>query len=117
LKGVDCKVQETQAVMNICSFREYLRADIELNQAWDSAAEHAKRPHFPASPHDSPAKEFERLLAAQRAWVTFRDAHCAATTGPREDGGSMWPLLNNGCLTQLTRKRTKQLREYVEPNN
>ncbi|MBB4839120.1 uncharacterized protein YecT (DUF1311 family) [Sphingomonas kyeonggiensis] len=114
VRGVDCETQRTQSEMNICSYRDFLSADIAMNQAWSRAAGFAKRG---ATEVLGDPKEHGRLLVAQRAWITFRDAHCAATTGPREIGGSMWPLMHNGCLTELTQERTKQLREYVEPNN
>ncbi|HWU95780.1 MAG TPA: lysozyme inhibitor LprI family protein [Sphingomonas sp.] len=111
---IDCETQMTQTEMNICSYRDFLRADIALNQAWDTAVKFAKR--GANDPLGDP-KDIDRLLVAQRAWVAFRDAHCAASTGPREGGGSMWPLMRNGCLTMVTKERTSQLREYVEPNN
>ncbi|MEL7689876.1 lysozyme inhibitor LprI family protein [Citromicrobium bathyomarinum] len=114
---VDCENAMTQTDMNICSFRSYKRADSELNAAWSRASEHAKEMDRNAARYDGDATAHSRLLAAQRAWLKFRDAHCLAENGERENSGTIWPLLQNGCLEALTEARTAQLRQYVEMPN
>jgi len=111
---VDCENAMTQTDMNICSWQSYQRADAELNAAWSRAAERAKEMDRNAAEYDGDADAHARLLAAQRAWLKFRDAHCLAENGEREGGGTIWPLLQNGCLEALTEARTAQLRQYVE---
>lgn len=115
LPDVDCDDQQTQLDMNVCSYRDHLRADTELNRMWARAAERAKQGDRWMAERGHSGGEFERLLAAQRRWIDFRDAQCALEAGPREGGGSIWPLLMNNCLATLTRTRTAQLREYMEP--
>ena len=111
---VDCDNAMTQTEMNICSWQSYQRADAELNAAWSRASEHAKEMDRNAAESVGGTREDSRLLAAQRAWLKFRDAHCLAENGEREGGGTIWPLLQNGCLEALTEARTAQLRQYVE---
>ena len=111
---VDCDNAMTQTEMNICSWQSYQRADAELNAAWSRASEHAKEMDRNAAEYDGDTSAHSRLLAAQRAWLEFRDAHCLAENGEREGGGTIWPLLQNGCLEALTEARTAQLRQYVE---
>jgi len=53
------------------------------------------------------------LLEAQRAWITFRDAHCTAVALPNQ-GGTIHPLIYNSCRAAVTRQRTEQLRELVK---
>ncbi|HEY8602934.1 lysozyme inhibitor LprI family protein [Tsuneonella suprasediminis] len=98
----DCKEPVTQTDMNICSYRDYLRADIALNEAWQELARKAS------------GDTKNRHLDAQRKWLAYRDAQCLAENGPRSESGTIWPLLQNTCLTSLTEARTKQLRDHVE---
>ncbi len=49
----------------------------------------------------------ERLRAAQRAWISFRDLDCAARAGSRT--GSFYPASLSLCLEDLTDQRTKTL--------
>ena len=49
------------------------------------------------------------LREAQRAWVTFRDAHCRLQSFEAR-GGSMQPMLLSQCKAYLTELRTEQLR-------
>lgn len=105
---VNCSEAVTQSDMNICSYAEYQEADKALNLAWEKAAASARE--------QSPAA-FKRLRNAQRKWIAYRDAHCLAENGPREESGTIWPLVQNGCMKLLTEARTTQLRDYVETGN
>lgn len=113
---VDCDNAMTQADMNICSYRDYQQADKELNAQWKITADVQKR-----NDRDSRAVKdgrpgyFETLLAAQRAWLTFRDIHCRSE-GYAMRGGSAEPLVTNGCRATLTRTRTAQLKDLAEEN-
>jgi len=49
------------------------------------------------------------LLAAQRAWLRYRDAECAPANNPFQ-GGSAEPMAADQCLSALTRQRTERLR-------
>ena len=54
----------------------------------------------------------EAVLAAQRGWIAYRDGQCEVT-GFEAQSGSMEPMLVSGCLADLTRKRTKELKEFI----
>ena len=45
----------------------------------------------------------DRLVAAQRAWITFRDAECRFRTGGID--GSAAPMALRACLEDLTLRR------------
>ena len=107
----DCKDRRTQFDLNVCSFRDSLRTEIELNRGWEAAAAYARA----MDGHKS--LEFRRLLAAQRKWIAYRDAQCAVEAGPRESGGTIWALIQNSCMEKLAKARIAELREYVESAN
>jgi len=105
----------TQTDMNICAGQDFVEADAELNAQWSiTAASMRRRDADTTYSDDGRAPYFEVLLAAQRAWLTFRDAHCISE-GYEARGGSMEPMLVAGCRAALTRERTQQLRDLIEP--
>ena len=106
---VDCKDPMTQMAMNVCAGREYQAADRELNAVWKKASQRAKS----VDKDVGDGTQHRELLAAQRAWLTFRDAQCSFEANQYR-GGSIMPLIRSTCLTALTEARTKQLREYLE---
>lgn len=106
---VDCENAMTQMDMNICAGREYQAADRELNAVWKKASQRAKS----VDKDVGDGTQHRELLAAQRAWLTFRDAQCSFEANQYR-GGSIMPLIRSTCLTALTEARTKQLREYLE---
>lgn len=106
-----------QQAMNICAAREFAVADAQLNAQWeitraamkvrDEQWDEALAPEW-----DDRPGYFATLLEAQRAWITYRDAHCRSD-GYFARGGSLEPLLVSTCKTALTKERTDQLRELA----
>jgi uncharacterized protein YecT (DUF1311 family) len=97
-----CGQNSTQQELNVCSLEAYEKADRELNALYKQQiarlGESGKT----------------RLKDAQRAWVVFRDKACLYEVGPREESGTIWPLLQNSCLEKFTKQRVADLKEYVE---
>jgi uncharacterized protein YecT (DUF1311 family) len=55
----------------------------------------------------------KRLIEAQRAWVAFRDKHCAVE-GAYMGGASTWQGAHQiSCLARITGTRTQELEEIV----
>ena len=106
---VNCDNPVTQMAMNICAGRDYQAADRELNEVWKKASARAKQTDTGVGN----GTQQRELLAAQRAWLTFRDAQCSFEANQYR-GGSIMPLIRSTCLTALTKARTEQLREYLE---
>lgn len=102
-QDVDCKHDETQMALNICSYREYQAADAELNRVYRQVL--ARNARFATS-----------IRAAQRAWIVFRDKECAIPA-LQYQGGSIAPLEINTCNADLTRERTQHLRANYLQNN
>ena len=96
-QDVDCKNAMSQSEMNICADQDYRAADAKLNAAYAKLMAVAGDEGFKA-----------KLKIAQRAWISFRDSECTYETADNE-GGSIHPLVYAGCLTRLTKERTKAL--------
>ena len=107
---VDCNNQMAQQVMNICAARDYEAADTEMNAVWKQARTVAKDLDAELSVDLKGADK--ALLAAQRGWIAYRDGQCEVA-GFEARGGSMEPMLVSGCLADLTRKRTQELKQFI----
>jgi len=107
---VDCNNQMAQQDMNYCAARDYEAADAELNTVWKQARAVAK--DLDGELSDDLKGADKALLAGQRAWIGYRDAQCELA-GFEARGGSMEPMLVSGCLAELTRARTKELKAFI----
>ena len=114
---VDCGNAMTQADMNICADRDYQEADAGLNAAYKKALAAARAmddelkgmgEHYVGA--------VDALKRAQRSWIGYRDGQCELA-GFEARGGSMEPMLVSGCLADLTRKRTDELKTVYEQQN
>lgn len=106
-----------QQPMNLCTHRNFERADAALNAQWKITVERLRQFDRDLDrTHDKQPGYFVTARAAQRAWITYRDQHCLGESfGAR--GGSLSPTLNSGCKIRLTRERTQQLKDLVEIEN
>jgi uncharacterized protein YecT (DUF1311 family) len=95
-ENIDCAHAMVQRDMNICADRDYRAADAQLNGAYRAAMARL----------DVPGRE--RLKAEERDWIAERDRRCKAEAA-EERGGSIFPMVYSGCLTEKTKARTKVL--------
>lgn len=99
----DCMDKATaQVEMDACAVKAFKASDAELNKLYRQI-EHR------LSDSDAARKQ---LVAAQRAWVAFRDAECAFASSAVE-GGSVYPMISTMCLDDLTRKRIADFNQYL----
>lgn len=113
-QDVDCSTQDSQMALNICSGRDAEAADATLNEVW--SALRTKTRAFDAEANIPEGERIsDQLLAAQRAWIKYRDGQCNAE-GAQYYGGSIRPLIANTCATRMTEARTKELRAMLEEN-
>ena len=101
LAHADCDAAKTQADLNKCYGDAYRKSDAELNKLYKQLQGRLKD-----GPGDS-----KQLVAAQRAWVGFRDAECGFASG---GGGSVGPMLDAICLDRLTMQRIKDLKTSLQ---
>lgn len=97
-----------------CPNAELVRAEAALNAQLEStvASMTARDGRLDRS-HDDRPGYVDTLQAAQSAWRTYRDQHCASE-GYQARGGASEPVLIMTCKTKLTRQRTEQLKALVE---
>ncbi|KPB02757.1 lysozyme inhibitor LprI family protein [Ahrensia marina] len=110
---VDCDNAETQFEMNHCSGLEFDAADKALNKTWSkirAAVKTIDENNKEYAPYEPSAAD--NLLKAQRAWIDYRDGQCAAEAA-QYAGGTIQPLIRSTCLTDMTKKRTKELQEMI----
>lgn len=107
----NCAEPTTQADMNICASRDYEAADKALNAQYQSIRKILTERDSTASNMDKGA--VEALVAAQRAWIAYRDANCDAV-GFQARGGSMEPMLVSSCLAEMSRNRAEELKTLSE---
>jgi uncharacterized protein YecT (DUF1311 family) len=107
----DCTDPQDQNTMTLCAGLDYDKADKELNALWPSIKASAEENDKSASAEDG--GYVKALMASQKAWLAFRDAECT-WQGFQAHGGSMEPMLVNGCLAAVTKDRIKQLKENQE---
>ena len=99
----DCANAGTQAAMNICADQAYKKSDAELNAIYRQISGRLKDD-----------KDSTRLLvSAQKSWLAFRDAECAFSTSASAQG-SIYPMLVAQCRDGMTRKRTAELKVYLQ---
>jgi uncharacterized protein YecT (DUF1311 family) len=109
-----CDNPITQSDMTQCEVRRFEAADRQMNEQWKATL--ASMRNADRSPdNDGRPGYADQLLKAQRAWLAYRDAHCASD-GYRMRGGSAEPMLVAGCRAELTQMRTKQLAHLAEEN-
>ncbi|CAO5017583.1 Lysozyme inhibitor LprI-like N-terminal domain-containing protein [Microcystis aeruginosa] len=100
----NCNNPQTQSQMNICASIAYQNADRKLNQVYQQLL-----------PKLSAARK-QKLIAAQQAWIKFRDSSCEFERSAYE-GGSIAPMIYSNCLANVTEQRTKDLRRYLEDSD
>ena len=102
---------ETQQDMNLCAEQDWQSADDVLNDAYAKAMILMRNIDADLPAEDQGA--VQNLRNAQRSWVTFRDAACAAEAYMMHRG-SAEPLLLFGCMARLTAVRTLDLEQMAQ---
>ena len=98
----------SQPEMTKCVWDAYRKADDELNTLWPEVLATIKpTDDLP----ETAAKDWKaRLLAAQRAWATFKHEDCEGATAYEWYGGSGANAAVGACLYSLTRARIDDLK-------
>ena len=96
-----------------CAQTDYDRADAALNAQWQASLVKVKQ--WQATGADDPKVNgglsyTQSLLAAQRAWLAYRDSECKFQIYGNA-GGHELPIYRLGCLSALTKQRTQQLKD------
>ena len=101
---------KTQAEMNGCAGAEDKRTDKELNDLYAQVL--AKAARVPQA--------LDKVKAAERAWIVFRDAYLEATYPAKDqyaEYGSIFPMDFALLRAKLTRQQILALRELLKTYN
>ena len=111
--AVDCENAMAQPDLNTCAYQEYERADAAMNVQWTLTVAAMKEQDraFDRS-YDKRPGYYDTLLAAQRAWLKYRDKQCANESYAMR-GGSAEPMLFSGCMATMTAARTAELKTLI----
>ena len=85
---------QTQLEMNIASGWFYTIWDTELNSLWSRFSNTA----------DEQTKD--TVLTEQRNWISMKEEVILLSIGTRDENGSMYPLLQNSLLEDITKNRS-----------
>lgn len=110
--STNCGNLPNQGAMNRCADAAFQRADAEMTLQWRRTFAYMKSRDAKDTSRGGGFGHAAALVASQRAWLRFRDAHCVVSGG-QFAGGSLQALTNAQCKRQLTDARTPQLREMV----
>jgi len=110
---LNCKDPGPQMEFTLCAQQDYERADKALNAQYALTRKEAKKRDVEGGEGYNESEK--TLIAAQRAWVAYRDAHCEAYSY-QVNGGSMQPQVMADCEADLTRKRTEELKKMYDIN-
>lgn len=108
-EDTDCGGNTAQMVR--CVNRTFDHADREMNLIWNEHIAALDREDRTIDDHRE--RRVNIAQAAQKAWLAYRDAQCAADADGEARGGTMYPLVYIGCRTDMTRERILQLRPMV----
>ena len=97
----NCKSPQTTLDMNMCSSQELKVADTKLNQLYQQLLPKIN------------SKQQQRLTAAQRTWIKFRDETCDYEAGHFE-GGTVAAPIYVSCKARVTQQRVKDFEGYLE---
>jgi uncharacterized protein YecT (DUF1311 family) len=111
----DCANAQNQTQMTICAVRDFVQADAALNAQWKRTAALMQKKDATLKLRDGRSGYYAVLLAAQQAWIKYRDANCVSD-GYAARGGTMEPMLVAACKAGLTRQRTARLKSLAEMN-
>jgi uncharacterized protein YecT (DUF1311 family) len=104
-----CMAKDSDNVgLKECTHTAYSEADKVLTKTYRSIQSALKATQPGDSEADDKKEEFKRLLASERAWITYRDAECDLQ-GVEMLGGSGEGLVIGTCLYSLTAQRVKDL--------
>lgn len=103
-----CENASSNVEIGDCTYAAYQKADKALNAFWPKVlASIDAADYMPAADRRTWK---ETVIAAQRAWVTFKEADCNAVTYEWW-GGSGAGVAEATCLYDRTTQRLKQLED------
>ena len=98
----DCENPISQKAMTDCAQQDLDQSDTRLNALYTEIKTRLK----------DDAHATKKLVAAQRAWIAFRDSECAFAASGVE-GGSIYNYVHTTCLDRRTATRVADFERYL----
>lgn len=102
----------SNAAINTCSEEKLVSSDALLNQVYQERIKalkiQAEEEKNEMDYLKSGQETINRLVAAQRAWITFRDADCSLRSAAMLHGTGEG-MIYGGCLAEKTFQRIKEI--------
>lgn len=110
---LNCNNAQAQGEMNECAEDEYRRADAALNAQWMLTVAHMKQKDrdFDVVNDDRPGYQ-ATLVAAQRAWLAYRDRQCDME-GYQMRRSAAEPRIISSCKIRMTEQRVTELKSLA----
>jgi uncharacterized protein YecT (DUF1311 family) len=106
-EALDCKNAMSTPDINACAWIDLKAVDSTLNQAYQRTLKRL------GDRGTESAAATKKLIAAQRAWIKFRDADCDSVD-EMWAGGTIHTVMHIGCLQHHAEQRIKDLDAYAE---
>ena len=100
-----CDAAMTQLDLNQCYGEQFRKADRRLNNVYASLLKQMQS--------EKNETAIQKLKAAEKAWLQYRDLHCDAARYEYE-GGSMSPMVWAQCMAMTTEHRIEELKAAYE---
>jgi len=100
-----CDTATTQLDLNQCYGEQFRNADAHLNRIYSSLLQQMQS--------EKNGMAVQKLQAAEKAWIRYRDLHCEAARFEFE-GGSMSPMVWAQCMAITTQHRIDEIKAAYE---
>jgi uncharacterized protein YecT (DUF1311 family) len=110
-----CYLQQTTMQINTCLSKTYDSTDRKLNQAYQKLLANLKPVGTDDGSTNYPLVR-QQLIAAQQAWISYRDQDCRAKYTLFATG-TIRAAVFLGCLVERTEQRTRELRAWIQEEN
>ena len=121
-KPQPCADAKTPPAANECFAKLYVDTDAQLNLSYNKLINTMKTYFTDAQRQNNPSQiahhqaAMDRLLAAQRAWLNYRDLNCDSVKFQYE-GGSLSPTIWSQCMAVTTQQRIATLTTAYDLSN
>lgn len=105
--GLDCGKAITTPDINQCASMEQKKVEANLNRVYQRVLKSLDGKDAP----QSGAAVRSSFIAAQRAWIKFREADCDAVYQKYADG-SIRTVMHIGCMQNHAERRIKDLEAF-----
>ncbi|WP_349568809.1 lysozyme inhibitor LprI family protein [Azotobacter salinestris] len=106
---IDCEAAVSTPDLEHCAALEQAKVERKLNAAYQKLVQHLSQPDTELDDYTAMR---QKLLEAQRAWIRFREADCAAQY-VMHASGTIRTLVHIGCMQERAEQRIKELENYV----